>query len=89
MGHLLKAAARRVSVGLKRLGVWRYYARCALLLNPVASPVRMSCGSGRPLRRLPEVDVAPNEAGIRLGARSSVLRRPFSSTAKPRPARAS
>ncbi|KAJ1139847.1 hypothetical protein NDU88_006210 [Pleurodeles waltl] len=35
--------------------------------------------------RLPEAYAAPAAANIRLGARSFVLRRPFSSVAKPRP----
>ncbi|KAJ1199690.1 hypothetical protein NDU88_003523 [Pleurodeles waltl] len=84
MGRLLQAAARRVSVGLKQLGVRRCYGRYAPLLNPVASPVRVSCGSGRLLRRLPEADVTPATAEIQPRARSSILRWPFSSAAKPR-----
>ncbi|KAJ1166861.1 hypothetical protein NDU88_007257 [Pleurodeles waltl] len=37
--------------------------------------------------RLPEVYTAPAEADIRLGVRSFVLRRPFSSVGKPRPSK--
>ncbi|KAJ1170596.1 hypothetical protein NDU88_002469 [Pleurodeles waltl] len=47
MCRLLQAAARRVSEGLKRLGFRRCYCHYALLLNPVASPVLVSCGTGR------------------------------------------
>ncbi|KAJ1124342.1 hypothetical protein NDU88_002803 [Pleurodeles waltl] len=63
-----------------------------MLLRSLCPAERIRCLPGlRDLRfreaaeRLPEVSAAPAEDEIRLGVQSFVLRRPFSSVAKPRP----
>ncbi|KAJ1124354.1 hypothetical protein NDU88_002815 [Pleurodeles waltl] len=64
----------------------------SMLLRSLCPAERIRCLPGpRVLRfreaaeRLPEAYAAPDEAEIRLGVQSFVLRRPFSSVAKPRP----